>query len=119
MYCTECGSLLPEEAQFCPDCGTESYQIEAYQEQPELSDQSSVAHKQERTTIDDIPKEKERIDNRKPPKISLLTLFFALLGLLFILVLLNPWHAGQEKPEDFQGTRNGTQQIYSPGDTFR
>ena len=22
MYCQECGTQLPEEAMFCPDCGT-------------------------------------------------------------------------------------------------
>ncbi len=114
MYCTECGFELPDDGQFCPECGTELFRGRAAQKKSEQPAKISEPRLKKKTGMEDIPEEKKRIDSRKPPKVSLLTLFFAILGLVFILILLNPWHADQERPEDFQGTRNNSEQIVIP-----
>jgi len=114
MYCTECGIELPDNAQFCPECGTESFREAPGQKSSKQPEKTTEQQAQKKPEIDDIPAEKGRIDSRKPPKVSFLTLFFAILALVFILVLLNPWHADQERPEDFQGTQNNSQRIVIP-----
>ncbi len=108
MFCTECGTELPEQARFCPECGTEAF----YPDQRNHSEHTSSEKRNRKTPdLQDLPEQKGRIDKKAPPKVSLLTILFALIGLVLIIILLHPWHAKQEKPKDFKGSGKGAQQI--------
>jgi len=106
VYCIECGHELPQQAQYCPGCGAET--VLDYGNEKTDSGGNDV-DEQTASTLDEIPEKRGRIDKKSPPKVSPLTIVFAILGLLFILVLLNPWHAGQERPEDFEGSVENTE----------
>lgn len=115
MYCKECGQAIPEKARFCPKCG------QAIAPGPEeisrKQQTASIPTSEEVDSISrllEIPEEKGRFDRTAPPVISPLTIFFAIIGLVLILILLNPWHAGQEKPADFQGTRGASPTLLIP-----
>ena len=108
MFCTECGTALPEPARFCPDCGTEAF----YPERADQKNSASADNRDLRTSdLEELPEQKGRIDKKAPPRVSPLTILFALIGLVLILILLNPWHAERDKPRDFEGSLNGAQQI--------
>lgn len=116
MYCKECGYTLPEQSRYCPQCGTVAVPISGKgslkKEEPRttpLQNTDQVSHSLE------LPEEKGRFDRTAPPAVSPLTIFFAIIGLVLILILLNPWHAGQEKPADFQGTRGASPTVLVPG----
>lgn len=106
MYCTECGRQLAEEASYCPECGTARPDREASDAEKEQNQSED-----EGPELNEIPEKMGRIDKKSPPHVSVVTILFAIIGLILILVLLNPWHSGQDKPEDFQGTRNNTESI--------
>ncbi|MCF7803840.1 MAG: zinc ribbon domain-containing protein [Candidatus Marinimicrobia bacterium] len=108
MYCTQCGTELPDQAQFCAKCGAEK--VNRWQTKSQHSENSGN-NPQDSTEGEFVTEEKDRYNRKAPPKISPLYLFLALVGIGLILVLLNPWHAEQERPEDFEGTRNSSQQI--------
>ncbi len=106
MYCIQCGAKLPDMATYCPNCGFKVNDLNA----KGVANQKNQETKHSKSP-QNIPAKKGRVNSKAPPKISLVTLFFALVGLILILVLLNPWHSGQEKPSDFEGTLKRNQNI--------
>ena len=107
MYCTQCGTKLPDTAQFCSGCGAAVAAVPDDSKSDQLADAS--------TTESDLPEEfesrKAKHDRKAPPRVSPVTVILAVIGLLLILVLLHPWHTGQERPKDFQGNRNQSNNL--------
>ncbi len=112
MYCTECGHQLPDQARYCADCGTPVAGAPAKMTAKQPPEPASGV----RPDQEEIPDKKERMDPKSPPRISGVTILFALIGLILILVLLNPWHVGQDRPKDFEGTRGNSQSLLFQGD---
>ncbi|MBD3276473.1 MAG: zinc-ribbon domain-containing protein [Candidatus Marinimicrobia bacterium] len=105
MYCTHCGTELPEQAKFCNECGTQTVQVRS--EKPEKA--KTKADQDEKN----IPEEIGKIDKKAPPKIAPVTLLFAVVGIILIIILLHPWHANQDRPTDFEGSRQQMETIIS------
>lgn len=95
MYCVQCGTQLPNQAKYCSSCG-------AHTRQP---GQKATSRKRE------IPREKEKLNRKAPPKVAPLYIILAIIGIGLILVLLNPWHAGQERPTDFLNSGEQAQSV--------
>ncbi len=108
MFCTHCGVQISEEAKFCNECGTPTFKNE---QQP--TDKLETAG-----TEEPVPEEIGKIDRKAPPKISPVTLLFALIGIVLIIILLHPWHANQDRPDDFEGTQQA-EVVITPSDNLR
>ena len=100
MYCTICGTKLTEDAKFCNECGTPSVRNKSEKVKGE-ADQNDKS----------IPEEIGKIDKKAPPKVSPVTLLFAVVGIILIIILLHPWHANQDRPTDFEGARQQMETI--------
>jgi uncharacterized membrane protein YvbJ len=96
MYCTHCGNELSDNAKFCNQCGTPTVRNK--------SEKSEEVKSKPDREEKDIPEEIGRIDKKAPPKISPVTLLFAVVGIILIIILLHPWHANQDRPTDFEGS---------------
>jgi len=121
VNCQSCGQALPEQARFCQECGAA-----AVPEEPAKSTEGTASagktpakDPDEITRFLELPEEKGRFDRTAPPVVSPLTIFFAIIGLVLILILLNPWHAGQDKPADFQGSRGASPTVVAPQSSVR
>lgn len=120
MYCQSCGQALPEQARFCKECGAEVPENPAGTAESAAAGNKTPANKKDEIArFLELPGEKGRFDRTAPPVVSPLTIFFAILGLVLILILLNPWHAGEEKPADFQGSRGASPTIVAPNRLVR
>lgn len=112
MYCTQCGKALPENAQFCAQCGTPvpdaQSRASVIQNAAQNEGTAQEKHTRARQAFGD-PRAQQ--DRKAPPKVSLLTIFLAILGLVLILVLLDPWHTGKERPADFKGSMGQSEQV--------
>lgn len=108
MYCTQCGNELPNVAQFCSNCGTETVKNTGQESGKTKSSGKKKETQQKRKEIRDV---KEKQDRKAPPKIAPLYIFLAIIGIALILVLLHPWHTGQERPQDFKGSSSSLQTI--------
>lgn len=104
MYCTKCGTQLSEDAQFCNECGN-----------PTVRNKSDKSKKEADQSEKSIPKEIGKIDKKAPPKVSPVTLLFAVVGIILIIILLHPWHANQDRPTDFEGSKQQMETIISDG----
>lgn len=102
MYCTKCGTKLSEDAKFCNECGTSTVRNKS-EKVKSKTDQEDKS----------IPDEIGKIDKKAPPKVSSVTLLFALVGIVLIIILLHPWHANQDRPTDFEGSRQQMETIIS------
>lgn len=106
MFCTQCGEKLPESAKFCSGCGAQTIR--------NRSMENTISREHQRINKNEIPDEMGKIDKKTPPKIAPLTLFFAFVVIMLILILLHPWHANQDRPKDFRGSEsNQTMQVIS------
>jgi len=108
MYCTQCGTELPDVAQFCSNCGAGTVNQAEQDYRNTTPDTKQVSTTQKRMEIRDA---KQKQDRKAPPKIAPLYIFLAIIGIALILVLLHPWHTGQERPEDFQGSAPTSQTV--------
>lgn len=104
MYCIQCGQHLPETAKFCSKCGAAT--VQNIQSGSETSSESVVANQSsaKRRTEDEVGTPKGKYDKKAPPRISPLSIFLAVVGLILIIVLLNPWHEAKVPPSDFHPT---------------
>jgi|GEM_PF-1223727 len=110
MYCTQCGTHLPETAKFCSRCGSPTIQ------NTDQSSQSGKSSKAPARELADIGEKKEKFDKKAPPRIPLLSIFLAVIGLILIIVLLNPWHKAEAPPADFNptgGDQNAVQPVFN------
>jgi len=117
MYCIQCGEKLPEGGQYCPKCGSVVPESTPGESKPTGKTIQPAVKKKTEDSVDAKPLENiseaaEQYDRQAPPKVSWLTIFLAIVGLILVLVLLDPWHTGQEKPKDFQGTFNKSETLH-------